>query len=241
VIGGDAALPIGWFRGAPRPKFRRGELGVLTDSGERWAQRTWVGLTGEIIEQNGVSYYETREAGYYAREDEISVVREPKTLPKNISPDENWIDVSLGEGTLSLFEGRRVVYSTLMSPGAGGRTPRASMSVDELVRHAYTPLGTYRVAVKYRSAQMTPEDKPDPEKFWIADVPYTQYFRAPFAIHTAYWHEDFGMPKSGGCVNLSPIDARAVFAWTEPRVPDEWWSVRSNPSGSEGTKIVIRR
>ncbi len=240
-IGNEVRLPIGWFRGSPKPKYRRNSLRALVDSGERWAPRTFVSLGDEHIEQNGILYYETNEAGSYVREEDISIVREPEKLPKRIRKNERWIDVSLGQGTLTLFEGKRVVYSTLMSPGAGGTPPSASLSVDELVAHAYSPLGTYRIAVKYRYAQMTPEETADPEKFWIADVPYTQYFRAPFAIHTAYWHEDFGMPKSGGCINLSPADAKIVFDWTEPSVPDEWWSVRASPPGTVGTQVVIRR
>jgi hypothetical protein len=50
--------------------------------------------------------------------------------------------------------------------------------------------------------------------------PWVQYFRSPFAIHTAYWREDFGQPKSGGCINLSPEDAHVVFELTDPPVPE---------------------
>jgi lipoprotein-anchoring transpeptidase ErfK/SrfK len=41
-------------------------------------------------------------------------------------------------------------------------------------------------------------------------VPWTIYFKRPFAIHASYGHEDFGERKRGGCVNLSPIDAERV-------------------------------
>ena len=34
------------------------------------------------------------------------------------------------------------------------------------------------------------------------------------------------MLKSGGCVNLAPIDARRLFAWTEPQLPAGWHSVQ---------------
>ena len=47
------------------------------------------------------------------------------------------------------------------------------------------------------------------------------------ALHAAYWHDRFGEPKSGGCVNLSVRDAKWLFSWTEPQVPDGWHSVRS--------------
>jgi lipoprotein-anchoring transpeptidase ErfK/SrfK len=141
---------------------------------------------------------------------------------------------------LTLFEGKKAVFSTLMSPGAGGITPKVGMTVQELVRAALTPLGTYRVWMKHRTAPMTSEDSPDPSRFWIADVPWVQYFRPPFAIHSAYWHEDFGQPKSGGCINLSPEDAKVVFEFTEPHVPETWWGAASRKD-AKGTWIHIHK
>ncbi|MFT3775750.1 MAG: L,D-transpeptidase [Minicystis sp.] len=240
AIDATTPLPIGWFRKQPRSKFRRGEGGALTDTGDRWAPRTFVGLTGKTVEHEGVTYVETRESGLYARASDVSVVSEPEELPQKIEPDERWIDVSLSKGTLTLFVGKKATFSTLMSPGAGGVTPKITMTIPELVSAALTPLGQYRIAVKHKSAQMTSEDKPDPESFWIADVPWVQYFRPPFAIHAAYWHEDFGQPKSGGCVNLSPEDARTVFEFTGPHVPETWWGANARKD-DPGTWLVIRR
>ncbi|APR81698.1 Hypothetical protein A7982_07047 [Minicystis rosea] len=239
VIDATTPLPIGWFRKEPRPKLRS-EGGAFTETGDRWAPRTFVGLTGKTMERDGVTYVETREAGLWARASDVSVVSEPEELPSKVGDDEGWIDVSLSRGTLTLFVGKRATYSTLMSPGAGGVTPKISLTVPELVSAALTPLGTYRIVMKHKAAQMTSEDKPDPESFWIADVPWVQYFRPPFAIHTAYWHEDFGQPKSGGCVNLSPEDAKVVFDFTEPRVPETWWGASARRD-SPGTVLVIRR
>ena len=109
---------------------------------------------------------------------------------------------------------------------------------EELVKLSSTPLGTYRSVWKTRAAAMSPE-KGEPEKFWIADVPWTQYFRAPFAIHTAYWHEDFGMPKSAGCINVSPEDGKHLFGWTDPPVPPSWQGAGSSKEGGLGTVLVV--
>ncbi|MBI4704944.1 MAG: L,D-transpeptidase [Deltaproteobacteria bacterium] len=38
-------------------------------------------------------------------------------------------------------------------------------------------------------------------------------------MHGAYRHEDFGAPRSHGCVNLSPLDAAWLLGWTTPAVP----------------------
>ena len=74
---------------------------------------------------------------------------------------------------------------------------------------------------KDRAATMSPETGEN-RSFWIADVPWTQYFSSPFALHAAFWHERFGEPTSAGCINVSPIDAEALFQWSDPQVPDEW-------------------
>jgi lipoprotein-anchoring transpeptidase ErfK/SrfK len=76
--------------------------------------------------------------------------------------------------------------------------------------------------------------------FELRDVPWIQYFDAGFALHGAYWHDVFGIPRSHGCVNLSPIDARYVFNWTEPKVPEGWHGVNVEPAFGTGTAIVIR-
>jgi hypothetical protein len=59
------------------------------------------------------------------------------------------------------------------------------------------------------------------------EVMYTQNFSGPYALHGAYWHNDWGDKKSGGCVNLSPIDSRRIFRWTEPALPEGWHGMRT--------------
>ena len=76
--------------------------------------------------------------------------------------------------------------------------------------------------------------------FELRDVPWIQYFAAGYAIHGAYWHDVFGSMRSHGCINLSPIDARRVFLWTEPAVPEAWHGLNVRPAFGEGTAIEIR-
>jgi lipoprotein-anchoring transpeptidase ErfK/SrfK len=49
-----------------------------------------------------------------------------------------------------------------------------------------------------------------------------QYFERGYALHAAYWHDGFGAPRSHGCINLSPPDARWLFQFTDPPVPEKW-------------------
>jgi L,D-transpeptidase catalytic domain len=76
--------------------------------------------------------------------------------------------------------------------------------------------------------------------FELRDVPWIQYFAAGYALHGAYWHDVFGTPRSHGCVNLAPIDARYVFMWTGPAVPDGWHGLNVSEDFGQGTLVRIR-
>jgi lipoprotein-anchoring transpeptidase ErfK/SrfK len=58
----------------------------------------------------------------------------------------------------------------------------------------------------------------------VDDVPYVMYFELAYALHSAFWHNGFGIPRSHGCVNLAPLDARRVFEWADPPLPEGWHS-----------------
>jgi hypothetical protein len=76
--------------------------------------------------------------------------------------------------------------------------------------------------------------------FELRDVPWIEYFASGYALHGAYWHDVFGVPRSHGCVNLSPIDARVVFRWTDPPVPEGWHGINVGSEMGEGTAVIIR-
>jgi hypothetical protein len=38
------------------------------------------------------------------------------------------------------------------------------------------------------------------------------------AIHSTFWHNDFGTPRSHGCVNARPEDSKWVFRWGLPTI-----------------------
>jgi lipoprotein-anchoring transpeptidase ErfK/SrfK len=70
------------------------------------------------------------------------------------------------------------------------------------------------------------------DEFELRGVPYVQYFTQGYALHAAYWHNDFGRPRSHGCINLSPRDAQWLFEWTDPPVPSAWHGAMSLHHGT---------
>ena len=74
------------------------------------------------------------------------------------------------------------------------------------------------------------------DSYSLRDVPFVEYFHKGYALHAAYWHDQFGKVRSHGCINLAPIDAAWLFEWTDPQVPLGWHGVINM---ERGTVIVI--
>lgn len=162
----------------------------------------------------------------------------PASLSAPIESGEapKWIHFSIGQGTLVAYEGTQPVFATLASPGIGGQPKPGGSSLSDRT----TPLGVYRIHFKHRSDDMSPEHG-EHRSFWIADVPFAMYFKQPFAIHAAYWHESFGEPMSGGCINVSPQDGKRLFDWTDPQLPPSWYGVGAGQDFGLGTTVAIDR
>jgi hypothetical protein len=233
---GDKKLPIAFFRKKPRPKYRRDQAGGFVPTGEDWAVRTWVGLTGESVEHDEKKFYATREAGVWASEDDATVVRGSDEPPKVVGTSERntWVEVSVIQGWLIAYEGKRPVFVTLISPGRG-LTP---VPGKDPLETASTPTGIFRVDGKFRTATMVSSTN---ENIVHSDVMYVQNFHGPHSLHGAYWHDAWGEGKSGGCINLSPIDSKWLFEWTEPAVPEGWHGLRSTSEAGPATTVVVHR
>lgn len=223
ALGDGVELPLAFFRKTAR-KLRTAEGGV-EDTGASWDRYAWVGLTGERVEAAGASYLVTKDEGLLVDASLVSAPALRTELPDRVQSGEasTWVDVSVLGGWLVAYEGRRPVYATMVSPGRGG-LPKEGKT---LLETASTPVGDFSISGKFHTATMTSNYS---EKVVHSEVPYTQNFSGPYALHAAYWHDDWGVGKSGGCVNLAPIDAMRLFAWTEPRLPRGWHGMRGTQS-----------
>jgi lipoprotein-anchoring transpeptidase ErfK/SrfK len=166
-------------------------------------------------------YYETKE-GLWLSERYVSRVAGTARMPKWANDGERWIDVSIRKQVLVAYDGTQAVYATLVSSGETG--------LDDPETSKSTARGIFRIFAKHLTTTMS--SKVVGEEFELKDIPYVQYFEDGYALHAAYWHDDFGTPRSHGCINLSPEDARWLFQWTEPQLPAGWHGVRQALRGS---------
>lgn len=166
-------------------------------------------------------YYATTQGWILA--DDVRVPR-LAARPAAVSPTETWIDVDLKSQTLVAYAGNRPIFATLVSAGVGA--PGSAFA---------TPLGIHRVVAKLRTATMDNLEHTNVVPYHYETVPHTQYI-GRVALHGVFWHNDFGHPKSHGCINLSLADAAHLFDLTQPKV-----SGTSNEArGAHGTTVQVR-
>ncbi len=192
-------------------------------------KRSVVELTGETYVANGATYRRTaRSDGAWVSMNDVQLAT-PGAPPGDLEPHEKWIDIDLTHQILVAFEGTRPVFATLVA--SGKRDPN-----DKTKDHP-TPTGSFRIQAKHVSATMDGNIAAD-APYSIEDVPWVMYFEGSYALHGAFWHSNFGHTMSHGCVNLSPADARELFGWTEPRLPEGWHGVFTRDP-KEGTRVVL--
>ena len=186
-------------------------------------------LTGQKHRVGKHLYWEA-EGGKWLQDEEIAVVEKPEEMPKDIVPGEKWIDVDLSGEALIAYEGEKPVYATIVSTGRHSADPEHDHR---------TVVGDFRIREKHITTTMD-DDASSDGTYRIDDVPWVMYFEKSFALHGAFWHSSFGRERSHGCVNLTPFDARNLFAWSGPHVPDGWHGVRATKE-NPGTRVVVHK
>ena len=116
----------------------------------------------------------------------------PSKRPAVVGSNERWIDVDLSGQRTYALQGDELINTFIVSTGTAIHP---------------TVTGTFHIYVKYRSANMSGED------YYLRNVPYVMYFFKDYGLHGTYWHNNFGVPMSHGCINLRTNDAKWLFNW----------------------------
>ncbi len=124
-----------------------------------------------------------------------AAIRSP--LPGSPIQEPKWIEVDLSDQYLRAWEYDRLVFGTYVSTG---------------LPQYPTPPGTYRIYAKLRYEHMR-GGTPGVDYYDLPNVPHTMYFYRGYAIHGAYWHNNFGRVMSHGCVNLPLSAAEWLYNW----------------------------
>ena len=170
--------------------------------------RPWYQITNEISDTE--IYY------LYAAHLRPISAEEIAPLSPDVDPEKKRIEVSLSEQTMRAYEDGEEVYKARISSGipSRGESPNG-IPTD-------TPKGNFRIYSKLPSKHMgSVTGNPDAEDaggYSLPGVPWTSFFspHGGVAFHGTYWHNNFGLQMSHGCVNMRNADARWLFRWTTP-------------------------
>ncbi|MFO7585234.1 MAG: L,D-transpeptidase [Anaerolineales bacterium] len=202
-----------------------------------YSQVMWIDQISTSPTTGAILYRVTERYGSYgdifwAEGAAFRPITEEEVAPihPDVDPAQKKIYANLNYQTISCYEGEREVYFCRMSSGSKHDiygNPTGTWS---------TPLGTHwtwRKSISMHMAGNTVGSGWDtPGVSWT-----TLFSGTGIAIHATFWHNLYGMPRSHGCLNVAPEDAKWIFRWTTPLVSLEPGDITIE--GPSGTHVTV--
>jgi hypothetical protein len=170
----------------------------------------------EIVEDDkGKKWYRIIEdkwnLDYFVEPTHLHIINpgELTVLSPDVPLDDKRVEIHLQDQTVIAYEYDSPVFMT--------RTATGAQFSDGDYR---TPHGIYKTNRKRPSRHMAAGDLAAPNSYDLPGIPWVCYLtKSGISFHGTYWHNDFGKPRSHGCINLSPSAAKWIYRWTLPSVP----------------------
>jgi lipoprotein-anchoring transpeptidase ErfK/SrfK len=138
---------------------------------------------------------------------------------------EKRIEVRLNDQVVLAYEGANLMFAT-----------RASTGGKRLSGTYTTPSGDFLTFHKRPTRHMAAGDIAS-SGFDLPGVPWVLYItKSGISFHGTYWHNDFGRPRSHGCINLTPQAAKWLYRWTLPTVAPD----KELVYGHVGTRVEVK-
>lgn len=172
----------------------------------------WV--VGLATAEDGTPWYRIQDdkwdITYYAPAQHLRIIPSDELTP--FSPEvpaaAKRIEVRTAEQMVVAYERERVVFVTRAATGAkfsngNFATPPGRHSTFHKRPHRHMAAGN----LAYNG-------------YDLPGVPWVSYItKSGISFHGTYWHNDYGRPRSHGCINLTPKAAKWIYRWTLPVVP----------------------
>lgn len=195
-----------------------------------YASTFWV--TDRLTGENGSAWYQLLDdrfgtkfyvPAYYVR---LVPDKELRPLSPRVPFEDKTLVVDLRKQSLKAYEGEKIV--NLFRISSGVRLKKGGFA---------TPKGIFRMTAKRPCRHMFAASSGFGTGFDLPGVPWVSYFTVDgVGFHGTYWHNDFGVPHSHGCINMNPQAAKWVYRWTTPVVPPGVYYY----SGRDSTRVVVQ-
>ncbi|MFQ5942352.1 MAG: L,D-transpeptidase family protein [Anaerolineales bacterium] len=185
-----------------------------------------VGTDGQIWyrvhDENGVVMFAPGEA--------FRAISPAELAPISPNVEDKVVVVNITRQEISALESGSEVYFARISSGYAYYPEGGNFTSN-------TPIGKMWTWRKMVSRHMSGGDAVT--GYDLPGVGWTVLFHGSgAALHSTYWHADFGAPRSRGCINLLPEDAKWLFRWTYPVIdyrPGDLTVQWPNP----GTRVIV--
>jgi len=129
---------------------------------------------------------------------QVAVTLVDPQVPPDAGPNTcRFIYANLGTETLSVYDGCKLIFATLISSG----------------KNSWTFTGRFAIQIKWDYFTINSPDWSTSD-YYMEAVPYFMPYIGDFAFHGNYWNADFGSASSHGCINLAPTDAKWLYDWS---------------------------
>jgi hypothetical protein len=222
-----AGLPVAFVHKSSGVFYHALHKGKATPKDEELERRTAIPMSGKFRTVGGVRFEQTKDGEWLRSQDIVVVVRRSK-WPEFAVGKQKWVDISLANQTLTAYEGRKPIYATLVSSGRD--------CIGDPQTTASTVRGAFRVRSKHISRAI--DNREVYQSYDVADAPWVIEFEPGYAITASYWNDPVGEAQNYHNVTLSPVDARRIWSWADPQVPEGWHGVLD--TGAETTMVNVR-
>ncbi|MHC1739564.1 MAG: L,D-transpeptidase family protein [Anaerolineaceae bacterium] len=190
----------------------------------------WV--IGTLKDETGQVWYEILEDfyefHYFVNATHLRLISpdEVTTLSPDVPLSEKHIRVHLNEQTVVAYEGDTAVQMIRCSGGT------------KLFNIYLTPTGDFTTDYKRPSRHMVNGSKAAANTYDLPGVPWVSFINDEgISFHGTYWHNDFGRPRSHGCINLPSEGSKWLYRWTLPEVPFAEQKFYKRP----GTSVTVTK
>ena len=195
---------------ARSPWLQNTQMPRLYYSQVMWIDEIKTSSSGQVLYRVNEKYGTLGDI-FYARAEAFRPITSQEIAPIRPEVEKKHVEVNLQYQTLSCYEGDEEVYYCLIS--SGGKWDYKGNTVDKWS----TPVGPHPIWRKLISIHMI--GGTTGAGYDLPGIGWTSLFSGEgVAIHSTFWHNDFGVPRSHGCINASPEDAKWIFRWTQPLV-----------------------
>ncbi|MBA3074277.1 MAG: L,D-transpeptidase [Anaerolineae bacterium] len=199
-----------------------------------YSQVLWIDQIKQ--DEQGQSWYRVNERyGYgdifWAKAEAFRPLSQDEISPIHPEVEEKRIVVHVAHQTISCLEGKNEVLFALVSTGIredmnGNKTPQWE-----------TPYGKWPIWRKIISVHMSGGSTGG--GYDLPGVSWVSLFEANgVAIHSTFWHNNFGEQMSHGCINAAPDDAKWIFRWANPIVPYDPGDLTVGMPGGTSVEVI---